>query len=122
MSKLMIITGIIILILGGASLYRAIEVSSYGGQIIFNSEQDYAKFKQSLIDTNAKWHSSEMSVLSSSPPIIVTFKGVEVSANTEFPYGNKDIVLHIVLLCFSIFLIAMGLGFILMELFTTARN
>jgi len=118
MSKLMIITGIIILILGGASLYRAIEVSSYGGQIIFNSEQDYAKFKQSLIDTNAKWHSSGMSVLSSSPPIIVTFKGVEVSANTEFPYGNKDIVL----LCFSISLMAIGLGFILMELFTTARN
>ena len=60
----------------------------YQGQESFQTEESYSQFKQTLIDTKAKWDSGEMSVLSSKPPIIVTYV-VDVKHNLSFPYGEE---------------------------------
>ena len=61
---------------------------TYKGQVSFQTEDSYSQFKQTLIDTNAKWDSGEISVLSSTPPIIVAYI-VDVEHNLNFPYGEE---------------------------------
>lgn len=62
---------------------------NYGGSLIFYSEDDYTKFKQELINSNAKWDPGEISVLSSEPPIIVEFTDITIPKDYDFPYGKK---------------------------------
>jgi large-conductance mechanosensitive channel len=59
----------------------------YSGKEVFTTEEQYTKFKQSLVDSNAKWETKDMQVLSSDPPIIVSYK-VGVEKGQAFPYGG----------------------------------
>lgn len=60
----------------------------YKGQVVFNSESEYSRFKQELIDTEASWSNADMQVLYSEPPIIVRFKNVIIDEKYVFPYGE----------------------------------
>lgn len=67
--------------------------NNYIGKEVFNTEQDYNKFKQTLVEYNAAWSSggngvSYIQALSSDPPIIVNFN-VFVNNKLSFPYGKK---------------------------------
>lgn len=63
----------------------------YEGQVVFSTEKEYSQFKQELLDSKARWSSPEnkLEVLSSTPPIIVTFK-IRVPQDYNFPYGDKS--------------------------------
>ncbi len=64
---------------------------SYSGNLVFNSEEDYAKFKQVVVDSKAHWGDgySSIQALSSNPPILVKFNNVMVDHSYRFPYGSK---------------------------------
>jgi hypothetical protein len=67
-------------------------VDAYSGRVVFNTESDYSQFKQVLADQDVDI--SDMTVLSSAPPILVQFNQVQVSHNIYFPYGEKQFFPH----------------------------
>ena len=73
-------------------------------KLVFNTEREYVQFKQSLVPDSVKV--LEASVLSSEPPIIVTFR-VSLPRGETFSYGRE------VPMPWPIFgLFALALGFI----------
>ena len=62
----------------------------YKGTLAFNSESEYAQFKQALIDAEADWSAGDITILSSEPPIIVKFERVKIDKSFEFPYGEQE--------------------------------
>ena len=78
-----------------------VEDNRYQGTEVFNSEQDYIKFKEAIVDNEAKIIKAE--VLSSTPPIIVSY---DIKAK-DFPYGEEQkdgIYFGAMLIIFSIVL------------------
>jgi len=59
----------------------------YSGTEIFWVEEEYITFKEVIADTEAELEKVE--VLSSKPPIVVTYK-VRVAGDIEFPYGERE--------------------------------
>jgi len=57
----------------------------YSGTEIFWQEGEYVAFKRAI--ANADGTLEEATVLSSTPPIVVTYT-IKVPKGTEFPYGN----------------------------------
>ena len=88
----------------------------YSGKEVFNSESDYANFKQALVSSGATWDSiskdggTYIQALSSSPPIIVDFN-VNVKQDVHFSYGVKhsqiatNLIFGIVMFCMVIVLL-----------------
>ncbi len=60
---------------------------NYDGKVVFTTEEEYTTFKE--IIGNEAVYISEVQVLSSAPPIVVSFE-VMTSTEYEFPYGNRD--------------------------------
>lgn len=73
----------------------------YKGKVAFYTEEEYSFFKQLLAQDYVQFSSEDITILSSSPPIIVNFE-VTVDSDYSFPFGKKgkDVV--------SIGLIAIG--------------
>lgn len=108
-----LVTGLVV------GLPRALRVSDhYSGRLVFNTEEEYSQFKQEVIDSDASWEGQDfkMNVLSSSPPIIVSFK-VSVPQSYNFLYGEKDsqvgtwVFLTILGMVAAMFVTYMGCGF-----------
>lgn len=60
--------------------------SHYSGQLMFQTKQEYTDFKLAIAQPSVTdW---EANVLSSEPPIVVSFKAT-ISPNSPFPYGDK---------------------------------
>lgn len=91
-TKYSMMTGLIALVIGMVSFFVILNFypTSYSGQEVFNTEEEYSQFKQELVDLNAKFKVGHMFVLSSKPPIIVKFDDIRVSEDISFPYGEKD--------------------------------
>jgi hypothetical protein len=61
----------------------------YEGNLVFNSEEEYIKFKETVVETGAIWNDTNdtnlhIHTISSAPPILVDF---EVRID-NFPYGE----------------------------------
>jgi len=61
---------------------------SYEGTVSFASETEYSQFKSALVEYDVKWRPGSMTVLSSEPPILVSFQGISTSKEMLFPYGT----------------------------------
>jgi hypothetical protein len=86
----LIIIGLVLLVL---SITNVINIGSnhyYSGRVVFNSEADYSQFKTILSNSRISFDESNISALSSEPPIIVSFKDIIVPNNVNFPYGDKN--------------------------------
>jgi hypothetical protein len=114
MGKLCAALMFLVVLIGIYGIYNNSVNSNYCGKVIFTSEQEYSKFKQTLIDTNANWNSNGMSVLSSAPPIIVDFD-VKVPSNEKFPYGNRDEVGLYGFIFISIFGLGAGISVLMLK-------
>ena len=80
--------GVIFLLMGIFALSPlGSTLHDYEGTEVFNSEQEYTQFKRALVDYDVEINS--VTVLSSSPPIIVKFS-VDPPGNTTFPYGKEE--------------------------------
>jgi hypothetical protein len=88
---------------------------TYSGKEVFNSEAEYTKFKQALVEDNVRWATGNIQVLSSDPPIIVKYS-VEVDKGQIFPYGNYSderltmLILMPIVLIFILFMLYLAAG------------
>lgn len=73
----------------------------FSGQEIFESEEEYSKFKTALTETS--WDLDYVKTLSSKPPILVDFWNVEDPTH-QFPYGKESTSWE----GFNTFLVVMG--------------
>ncbi len=78
----------------------------YSGKVVFYSENDYAKFKEELNNSDAKWTNEDMQILSSAPPIIAKFS-VRINQDYQFLYGEKTSGQKTEVLILSTFFIAL---------------
>jgi len=76
-----------VLFLGALGLIGLVGSEVYSAdKLVFNTPEEYTQFKESLVPSNVKV--LEISVLSSGPPIIVTFR-VSLPRGETFPYGRE---------------------------------
>lgn len=61
----------------------------YSGKIIFNTDGEYARFKTAIASEDVSYHNEGISVLSSTPPIVVQFEVRLDSDDYVFPYGER---------------------------------
>ena len=101
-----VLSGIIAVIVGTFAL-----PTQYSGEEVFYTQREYSKFKQELVDSNAKYETDNIFVLSSEPPIIVRFEDVIVADDYPFSYGGKD---SVILRATALGIIIMGLVFFLL--------
>ena len=88
--------------------------SEYSGKVVFLTENEYTQFKEVMADPRVRYDAENMSVLSSSPPIVVSFR-ITTPSSMEMPYGrHSDGVLldMIVSLIITTPLIALGLFYL----------
>lgn len=67
--------------------YNSVQSYDYSGKCIFNTVQEYSTFKEHVGNPNVSI--SGVDVLSSEPPIVVTFS-VSTPHDYHFPYGDKQ--------------------------------
>ena len=79
----LLIIGLVLLCLGAYTLGWADD--NYKGKEIFQTETDYANFKNIVGQDNI--YITDILELSSAPPIVVDFN-ISVPHNYPFPYGN----------------------------------
>ncbi len=112
MNRVFFITGTLLIILG-VLLFTPIAqhwgTTYYEGTEVFNTEREYILFKQALVDSRASVE--RLSILSSEPPIIVTFD-ISVDSSFIFLYGDKrgtSTTLGGFLISFGVFAYALGI-------------
>lgn len=72
----------------GVFLLLSFGSNYYNGKMTFSTEQEYTQFKIALSNPAVSYEPTDLSVLSSAPPIIVSFSGIAVSQDATFPYGH----------------------------------
>jgi hypothetical protein len=83
---LLLLTCLVVLATVVGSIYAyKLSAWSYSGKVVFNTEEEYTKFKQDISDENIKI--VDVKSLSSAPPIVVDFE-VETQHDYLFNYGN----------------------------------
>ncbi len=78
----------------GTYKYANPDSYTYTGRIVFVSEQEYSQFKQFLvdhkeIDISNTSDRQRLTILSSSPPIIVDYK-LQIASNINFAYDYDE--------------------------------
>lgn len=96
--------------------FNSKEDISYGGELVFETQDEYVEFKEDLKDRilGEEIELSEFTVLASEPPIIVKFK-VGVPYDYELPWGERDPI-HLAEVIFMTVLMSIIAGFILLLL------
>ena len=108
----------IILVVTSLTVIRANKtmIYPYSGKAVFSTESEYRQFKTFV--ANEKVIVRDIGVLSSEPPIVVTFL-VRCPQDMNFPYGNRSFlpndvrfafpfVIGIVLIAASVFFLGFG--------------
>jgi hypothetical protein len=90
MKLFLIMLGMMVLIMGVAVTVDSNINNYYTGKITFNTEQEYSQFKTVLSDKDVTYQPEQISVLSSEPPIIVSFKDIKAASKYEFDYGERN--------------------------------
>ena len=62
----------------------------YEGKVSFATEEEYQVFKIRIAANDVSYQPQDISALSSSPPIIVSFKDVRISGDIPFNYGKEQ--------------------------------
>jgi hypothetical protein len=88
----------------GDIIYYTYADVNYSGKVVFNTESEYALFKEAVSNPQVEYQNNNMSILSSDPPIVVNFK-VQVPKDFVFNYGernNREVVITLMVIPLSV--------------------
>ena len=102
---------IIVLVILAASIAVTVvsnlDIEHYSGKVVFNTEEEYTQFKEVIAQESVSYDADSISVLSSSPPIVVNFKNIQ--APNDFPYGEGTTLLYKINAILTLIAICLGI-------------